>query len=430
MNLNKLFPNLSTEGYYNFFNQTIVLNKFDKENLTKLQTIPSYEKFKKFTSLAIHEYTHYIDSFSTLWGIDFLFNLYNVYFIDDIKEVPKSIHLKNIFKHLKTIETHNYYTKFESLDMIKNTIPWKYSYSLMIDNGYPFIKIQFRNKNNDSIVCNTPVSLLSIIESSAMSQEILSIIAAAPALLKYDDFEKTITNYKNYLLLYNLYHRELTEYSTSVHIVANSLNITDIIDAYKITSILSRFVLNFPSSYFPKLNVDNVSNQTFKIESEFKNLISDALHKNNDRALLFLFIAIELENSKLEDYSDDSIHFAIKDCLIRLGVTLDSDFINEVNKEYIRKSKFLTNCKYYRIEKMAEYGFDNFQTLGLLGPSIYDFSTLKLPYVILGDNTEMPIFKSCFNDISPIKHYEHVLNGEKSLKFIYNEYRKSGFKNL
>ena len=33
MKINKLFPNLSTEGYYNFLNQTIVLNKFEKKGM-------------------------------------------------------------------------------------------------------------------------------------------------------------------------------------------------------------------------------------------------------------------------------------------------------------------------------------------------------------------------------------------------------------
>lgn len=426
MTINRLFPNLSTEGYYNFLNQTIVLNKLEKKELANIDKLPEYEKIRSFLSLAVHEYTHYIDSFSTLWGIEFLHNLYNSYFIDDFKEVPENIYFKKLLNELKKLDTHKFYSEFKSDKEIQNTIPWKYNYVFsVIDDINPLIKINFRNKNDDKIVCTSPISLLSILESSAMSQEILLISHMTDILLKEEERDKKLEDYKNYLLLYHLYHRELTEYSVCVHMVSNSLLIEDIIVAYHITSILTRFVLNFPKKYFLNINIDDFNNFYFEINEYNRPIIYRALKDNNDKAILFLLIALELTPSDIQSYTDENIKKGIEIALLRLGVKIDKTFLDEVEIEFTSKLEFFKTCGYGRINTMTQYGFENFKTLGVFGSAIYDFSKLKLPHVILGDNTEIPIFKNCFDDISPIKHAEHVYNGEKSLNYLYNIYLKS-----
>ncbi|MCG3714169.1 hypothetical protein L5F64_01145 [Aliarcobacter butzleri] len=425
MTINRLFPNLSTEGYYNFLNQTIVLNKLEKKELANIDKLPKYEKIRNFLSLVVHEYTHYIDSFSTLWGIEFLHNLYNSYFIDNFEEVPENIYFKKLLSELKKLDTHKFYSEFKSDKEIQNTIPWKYNYVFSVIDDNPLIKINFRNKNDDKIVCTVPISLLSILESSAMSQEILLISHMTTILLKEEERDKKLEAYKNYLLLHHLYHRELTEYSVCVHIVSNSLLIENIIVAYHITSILTRFVLNFPKKYFLNINIDDFNNFYFKINEYNRPIIYKALKDNNDKAILFLLIALELTPSDIQSYTDENIKKGIEIAILRLGVKIDKTFLNEVEIEFTSKLEFFKTCGYERINIMTQYGFENFKTLGVFGSAIYDFSKIKLPRVILGDDTEIPIFKNCFNDISPIKHAEHVYNGEKSLNYLYKMYLES-----
>lgn len=423
MIINRLFPNLGTEGYYNFLNQTIVLNKLEKKELVNIEKLSKYHKVRNFFSLAVHEYTHYLDSFSTLWGIEFLHNLYNAYFIDDFKEVDKNIYFKKLLNELKKLDTHKFYSEFKSDKEIQNTIPWKYNYVFsVIDDINPLIKINFRNKNDDKIVCTAPISLLSILESSAMSQEILFISHMTSIILNEEEQYKKLEEYKNYLLLYHLYHRESTEYSVCVHVVSNSLLIENIIEAYHITSILTRFVLNFPKKYFQNINIDHFNNIYFEVNEKNRPFIYKALKDNNDKAILFLLVALELTSSDIQNYSDESIKKGIEIALLRLGVIINKDFLDEVEIEFTSKLEFFKTCGYDRINTMIEYGFENFKTLGVFGSAVYNFGELKLPYVILGDNTEIRIFKNCFNDISPIKHAEHVYNGEKSLNRLYKMY--------
>lgn len=69
--INRFFPNVSTLAYYDFLDQVININSLDLDRLELITSYSNYEKAKAILPLCQHEYTHWLDNTSTLWGIKF-----------------------------------------------------------------------------------------------------------------------------------------------------------------------------------------------------------------------------------------------------------------------------------------------------------------------------------------------------------------------
>ena len=204
-----------------------------------------------------------------------------------------------------------------------------------------------------------------------------------------------------------IYNPLLTEYSVAVHIVANSIQVKDILQAYSICSILSRFVLNFPSKYFEKISLNSSIEELDFLTIENIHIYENTL-KEKDVSLLFFIIARKLKFEKIIKIDDESIKEVIINILKSLNIDFNQEFRDAIQEEYNEYSIYFETYDYPPIENIITAGKNNFNLIGIFGKRLYDFHSLETPKALLGDNSEFPCFKNFIKTFSPLRQKEHL----------------------
>ena len=406
LDLARYLPNTSILAYYDFLGQIINLNSFDLARFKQSKFQNNYTKMSSLLPLCQHEYTHWLDNTSTLWGINFLNTLYKTYDIEDFREFLNGnqdfINLNNTILNMRD---HHYNIK--KFDITDNPIPWKYQYIVqVVEDDYIKIIVNFLNKNTHEIICSVPMSVLSILETSAIAQELGMRITLIMTMLK-DGEEIVESKLFEKEIIKQIYNPSLTEYSVAVHIVANAIQVEDIMVAYTISSILSRFVLNFPAKYFNEISLSNSIEELNFLSLQNIQLFENTL-KKKDISLLFFLIANKLKFNK--NYDEKSIQQSIINVLDSFGIQIDEIFIKTVEQDYQNKYEYFTTYNYQPIEDIMEAGYENFKKIGIFGQRFYNFQELKTPKALLGDDSEFPCFTNFIKTFSPKQHKSHLLD--------------------
>ena len=406
MDLARYLPNTSTLAYYDFLGQIINLNSFDLGRLKQSKFQNNYTKMSSLLPLCQHEYTHWLDNTSTLWGINFLNTLYKTYDIKDFREfLNGNQDFINLNNTLLNMRDHHYNIK--EFDITDNPIPWKYQYIVqVVEDDYVKIIVNFLNKNTHEIICSVPMSILSILETSATAQELGMRITLIMTMLK-DGEEIVESKLFEKEIIKQIYNPSLTEYSVAVHVVANAIQVEDIMVAYTISSILSRFVLNFPDKYFSEISLSNSIQELNFLSLKNIHLFENTL-KKKDISLLFFLIANKLKFNG--NFDEKSIQQSIINVLNSFGIEIDEKFIGTVEKDYEDKYAYFKTYNYQPIEDIMKAGYDNFKEIGIFGQRFYNFHELKTPKALLGDDSEFPCFTNFIKTFSPQIHKNHLLD--------------------
>jgi hypothetical protein len=173
------------------------------ESLTPAQ----YQRLSKILPLAIHEYTHFIDATSTVWGLRHL-HLMNEAYVSDERRGSKEENFfkaKKFYDHVRAIRLPNYYTVTNSSQ--QNIRPWHSTISIgrlfTKDGGIskrPVLFSRFANAKG-GILVRSPISTVSLLEASAMSQEVMahaSLLNKTEAgfrLVEQAEFSRRILNH-------------------------------------------------------------------------------------------------------------------------------------------------------------------------------------------------------------------------------------------
>ncbi len=405
MKIERFFPNTSTLAYYDFLDQVININSLDLENLEQFKKLSDYQMLSSILPICQHEYTHWLDSTSTVWGMKFLNTLYKTYDIEDYKEfINGNVHYLNLNKLILNMRSHHF--QFKSHD-IENTVPWSYKYEYkIIKNTYVQPIVHFLNNSTHEVICSVPMSILSILESSATGQELFMKTKLILGLLK-DGEEIVEMKLHEKEILKQIYNPLLTEYSVAVHIIANSIQVKDILQAYSICSILSRFVLNFPSKYFEKISLNSSIEELDFLTIENIHIYENTI-KEKDVSLLFFIIARKLKFKETIEIKEESIKEVIINILKSLNIDYNQDFLDAIQEEYNEYSIYFETYNYPPIEDIVTAGKSNFNSLGIFGKQLYDFHSLETPKALLGDNNEFPCFKNFIKTFSPLRQKEHL----------------------
>lgn len=405
MTIERFFPNTSTLAYYDFLDQVININSLDLEKLKQHKKLSNFQKTTSVLPLCQHEYTHWLDSTSTIWGINFLNVLYKTYDIEDYREfINGNIDYLNLNKLILRMRSHHLHIKNHSTE---NTIPWAYRYEYkIIKETYVQPVVHFLNKDTHEVICSVPMSTLSILESSATAQELAMKTNLILELLK--DGEKIVEmKLHEKEIIEQIYNPSLTEYCVAVHIVANSIQVEDILQVYSICSILSRFVLNFPSKYFEKISLSSSIEELDFLTIDNIHIYENTL-KEKDISLLFFIIARKLKFEKIIKINDESIQEAIVNILKSFKINFNKEFKDTVQEEYNEYSSYFEKYNYPPIEYIITAGKNNFNSLGIFGKQLYDFHSLETPKALLGDNSEFPCFKNFIKTFSPLIQKKHL----------------------
>lgn len=373
----------------------------------------AFNSLKSVIPLAVHEYTHFIDSTSTLWGLRYLELMEEGYTADNEKFSATESDFykaKKFHDFIRFSRLPKYYT-YQTI-VTDTSRPWVHRESIgnrFCNEGkvsdIPVLFIWFSNQYSHQLV-RSPISSISILECSAMSQEIESTMA----LIELLDDDAKIVEKKLYFdeLSSYLYNRELTEYSVCAHFVSSMFKEPDIFLTFKTCSIICRYILNMPNAIYDDILSDCNFNLVFGNSQEaipFIDKIKKGL-ENREMGFLFYLLCKVIPKESLTNASE--INNLIQKGFNSLGIDIQRvSKISHIDVLIIFSK--LKDSRIIKLQDIATAGYDNFFTLNDFDGSI-PFEKMNLPPVLLGDSNQVDIFSS---DINNLKSYD--------LDALYNE---------
>ncbi len=393
-----------TLGSFDFFTSTVCLDSIDSkafDTFKKAVASSEYAGLNKVIPLAAHEYTHFIDSTSTLWGLKHLLKMSEAYGSNNIKggSEEEFYKAKQFLEHVRSLRLPEYYTLTAS--GIEPTRPWQSQITMGKQFGLdgklsdkPILFSKFTNVQNE-FLSRSPISTVSILEASAMSTE---MVAKKNLIDELDEDTKIVESrlFESESFQY-IYNQNLTEYSVCVHVLANHLGCKDLLIAFHICSIITRLVLNFPDTLTVEVINNSKVNEILEIpeEHEFTSRIIEGV-RNCNLGILYYLICKALPKDTHE--SKEKMLAGISFSLQRLSVSFDV-ILTESEKQVDDIVDALKGSKINAIRLLSEAGKDNFKKIDIKSANL-NFSELSLPPVYLGDGEEVSIFR---NDNSLLK---------------------------
>ncbi|WNZ54801.1 hypothetical protein QT397_18220 [Microbulbifer sp. MKSA007] len=244
---------LDVLGSFDFFTNSVCLNNITPQDFEILKN-GEFSMQLKVVPLAVHEYTHFLDATSSLWGLRHLVKM-NKGYLSNNKLGGEEVDFywaKEFLDHVKSLRLPDYYTLIQS--GADSSRPWTFDISIgsQFDqrgkvSDKPVLFSWFKNGYGQPLA-RSPLSMVSLLEASAMSQELLTELGIVNSL---DADAKVVEMHRlQEKSLSFLYNHHVTEYTVCVHILANHLQCSDIYTAFRLVSVVVRVVLNFPLSLF------------------------------------------------------------------------------------------------------------------------------------------------------------------------------------
>ena len=326
----KIFPSVDTLGYFSPLGNYICLNEFeDEKDFEKTLQNPSLDK-NRF-SVYIHEYQHYIDQISTLWGVKKLHNIYDSYnavFKNDEYKFYKHRELylnfkRDYFLDYYTIKYNHIQGDYQNRWKFEITSGLRYDYNGKINENCPIPFVSFAS-NNDEKISRVPISVVSLLETTATNAEFQFLINEANKLDgNYKEIQLKAISKK---LESKLYHPELTLYSVAVHLTSVYLGINDPIIGYEISSIFAKIALNMPSQLFKLVPFTEKINSS----EEWKKR-SNKLIENQDRGFIFYLLLQNYlnHNGKLKN-NEISVETILKSSNLPTEVEIEELITQEI----------------------------------------------------------------------------------------------------
>jgi len=419
-------------GSYDFWTTLVCLDSIDENKIEKVKDIYSkYEvefkvaknipvdDFREIVdvfTLARHEYTHYIDCTSTIWGLKYLTAMSAAYSCntDIYKNTDEENYhfAKSFHDSLRFIRLPKYFTELGPAN--GQDYDWHYTESIgnrftkdgMVSD-YPVLFMRFLD-NSGKLIVRSPVSILSILECSAMSQEIQFKLQALQSRMQFIEYKIELNIYESYLKKY-LYNKSITEYSACAHLVASKLNIASVFEVFEICSIICRFVLNATDEIYNLIVKKNQIAGILNIPAEHP--FAEKFHKGmtyHEPGFLFYLLCRALQKDKNLHLSVDSLYKALN----LMGVSKD-ECDRSYKKEIKDKEELVKLFPQQTLKHTGERGISNAKIIDAQSPSL-SFEKLDLPPVYLGNGTMYNFFESNNSNLNNLDFiYQELYIGQR-----------------
>ena len=285
----KKYPNVETLGYFNPLGNFIYLNEYvDDKDFEKSLKNPLLDR-NRF-SVFVHEYQHYIDHVSTLWGVKNIYKIYRAFDAAIMSDEYKFFKFRELTLEFKRNYFLDYYTEtynhvvgdYENRWKFQITSGLRFDHNGKINDDWPIPFMSFAT-NEDVKISRVPISVVSLLETTATYAEYEFQISAISTLQPpHRELQLAVISKK---LESKLYHPELTLYSAAVHLTSVNLKINDPILGYKISSIFAKTALNIPTSEFSNIKIPKEFNSTEEWSRRSKKMLD-----NLDRGFAFYLL--------------------------------------------------------------------------------------------------------------------------------------------
>lgn len=343
-----------------------------------------YERRKKVLTLAAHEYTHFLDATSSLWGLQHL------RYIDacdslDLGDENQFHVLKDSHDYMRSIRLPDYYTTVNP--SLPTHRPWRSD----VTSGVLFsgdgkatnrsvIFVNFYTADQDRFV-RSPLSMVSLLEASAMAKE---IEVRFSQLNRLAEEERHVERHQTQNELFDyIYNPNITEYSACFHLMANVQNEKDLGVVSRCAGVLARIALNAPTIAF------NTAVKHIKAYASAMNLENDDLEvervrlalEQKNRGALFFLIVVLLPKGILQTPS--TFYKGVETALKNIGLSF-----GKLRRAALEEAKdlydSLSKSKLETLKVLAKCGYENFVNIFPNGFG-YQLDKLALPPAVHGD---------------------------------------------
>lgn len=403
--------NLIALGQYDFGLQTIEINVDHVsqengyiENIINTNDLNSLSNTELEIYKTIrHEFTHLLDSTTTLWGMEYSCRMYHWL------QNPINRNLEVFLLNDTEIQMHH---KLNISHKISQFEKVKYSLEYNQDVGV-YILIHYLDEQDD-IIQSTPVTMLSLLEVHAYAQE---------NLFAYDLYNQS-NNFVSKKILDRKIKKDIntltiSEYTCLLALLDQLLPIHSLESKIKIAIVAARLSLNFPDflmALIPETLLIHIYNKAPKqLVSSLHMELTRGMHRSTLCMIFIIVFCISKQNdnsplafSEIEEIMLDILTTANRNTAsVKEMMQMHWDITHEVTIELLNEKNA------HLASSMATKNKDN---------SWYEFdiSTIPLPdfYLSTGELVKMPNHISFDMDTHLEKNMRSITTLEKKLKTI------------
>lgn len=419
-----LFPSTALAAYYDPFHQIICINSYEEKDFKGVNFSDySYENVDKI-SLFEHEFTHWLDHVSTLWGQENLIRFFNALNSKVTNNVNEFWRIKDYIDSNSSDKFNRYYTeKYNHIHGTKET-PWRQGLSMGMrfgSNGNlneerSILLMRFSAFDKTPVI-RVPITVSSILETNAINAEYMAKIAVASKLEK-DEFLVELAMLETELITL-LYNPDFALYSVNAHLTSLHSKSADIVETYRISSELGTLILNLPRSRMKELPTKHITDP--ELINRYNNLKTEG-----NRGGVFNLLLANYTNDQKGDFNYD-----IDEILKSSDLPNKEDLQAEVLEEMKSSTSELIEGPFKSMAiDYLELGANLFRERGILGNEVsfreYLIENKISPTLIFGDTILNLDEVKDTNSLEKLEANEHLTVEEKYslLDFFENKFNE------
>ena len=391
----KSFPNKNTAGTFSPFDQVIRLDGFtrkDIENCLNGDLIFRWEKLFPIYRTVFHEYTHFLDMTTTTYGLSLISAIYGgAQSFSKGKDSTTDISAaaaRAVISELDRDEMHaqvlgSYRKTWGFRDWYADAKPHAE------DPVHVLTGLIFINPENKKEFARVPFSIPSMMESNALANELFICYVYGKSNIPQPADKQKLEGKVNLEILRLIYDERFCIYSVCFHRCANVLQLTDIIDASRASSLICEMCLNVAPITLANMSPPDAT--LAFLGSNLRGRIIDEI-RSGSRPLLFFMLTSLLANAK----HSVNQYFELRNELeINAGL---KNFAEDAAKAKsgllkILKLRNISNPQYENLIEIIDKNISIEKNI-----PIYNFHDYELPAVLLRDNSIFDLNSNFYTD--------------------------------
>lgn len=235
-----MFLRKTRVAYFDPFSLQIHLDNVESHQISTLMKDGFTPGSINFFKTMNHEDRHYLDTIGTLWGLNYLSILYDIY--DELANGNMKIHSK-----IETLNNQELLWDYEDLVEISKEHwnqddYWKFEFSIKNSGNKKYLNIRCTD-DSGRLICSLPITVDSLLEVNAIYEEVMVSHHLSKSLEPDVRLVEDIIMQKNYIdeLVSN---PEFIKYGLCAQILLTYLKLENLISPFLYGSLISTLSLN------------------------------------------------------------------------------------------------------------------------------------------------------------------------------------------
>lgn len=386
-------PGPTNLASYNYIDQLVLFESVElKEILASGRAKSLAERWPlhfKLWVCAFHEYRHWLDMTSSVFGLHWLGELFDVLeaHLGSHQAQPEQVEkCQHVSRMMAGIHLPDYYSTVDNVIgqpwQCQPTVGQAFAATGEANPDHPIWFVRFATPEGVPI-SRQPISVSSLLEVRAVASEMVAGYGLLHGLP--DKVFRTIEqNHFTKSILDRIYDPELTVYSAAAHWYANHRGITDVGEAYRASAFLAWFCLDSPAAWIESLTASSAFKERQGEEMASRMTVS---LRRRDRGALFFMLAAD-SRIKAADQFWEQLDGVLRS---EWGITLA--VVQQNSRAEARQLLDRLAGTPGPVKPLVDIWRHNQDIQRADRPLEVSDRNVKLPAVILADNTPLNVFR-------------------------------------